>query len=163
MSAELMSRERRLRLGLGLVGAAMVILCGVVQWSSGADFAAAATTADGVVLSVERYAISAGYPESGRYHPRIRFVTADGSAVTFEDTVGVEDGSQYREGDEVTVHYDPTRPEGATLRPAGQRSDGVVLTVLGVLIFVAIPFGVLLRQRADRRPGHGRRGPATIA
>ena len=78
---------------------------------------------------------------TGVIYPSVRFQTADGRTVEFQNGVG--SNAPPKVGDEVTVYYDPERPEDAKLSLGSTfRPNLKVLAVVGVIFLgvVALMF-----------------------
>ena len=73
---------------------------------------------------------------SGVIFPSVRFQTADGRTVEFQNKLGTN--APPRVGDEVTVFYDPARPEDAKVALGDTfKINGKLLLVVGA-IFLAV-------------------------
>lgn len=81
---------------------------------------------------------------TGVIYPSVRFQTADGRTIEFQNGVG--SNAPPKVGDEVTVYYDPERPEdaklslGSTFRPNLKLLPVVFGVFLGVvaLMFLSV-------------------------
>ena len=74
-------------------------------------------------------------------YPSVRFQTADGRTIEFQSKIG--SNAPPRVGDEVTVHYDPERPEDARLGIGDTFKPNLKLlpVVFGIfLAFIALMF-----------------------
>src|SRR5262245_19726332 len=71
---------------------------------------ATATRRDGVVIDL----IASHDSESETYHPRVRFMTANGEAVEFTGSVG-SDPPGFDIGEQVTVLYDAANPNDSRI------------------------------------------------
>ena len=73
------------------------------------------------------------------FFPSVRFQTADGRTVEFQNKIG--SNAPPRVGDEVTVVYDPARPEEAKVALGSMfRFDPKVLLVVGGIFLAAMAF-----------------------
>lgn len=73
------------------------------------------------------------------FYPSVRFQTADGRTVEFQNKIGTN--APPRVGDEVTVLYDPTRPEEAKVVLGSMfRIDPKALLVVGAIFLAAMAF-----------------------
>ena len=71
--------------------------------------------------------------------PSVRFQTADGKTVEFQNEVGTN--APPRVGDEVTVIYDPERPEDAKVALSDTfKPNPKVLLVVGAIFLAAMAF-----------------------
>jgi hypothetical protein len=71
--------------------------------------------------------------------PSVRFQTADGRTVEFQNGVGTN--APPRVGDEVTVYYDPERPEDAKLSLGSTfRPNLKLLPVVGAIFLAGLAF-----------------------
>ena len=69
----------------------------------------------------------------------VRFQTADGRTVEFQNNIGTN--SPPRVGDEVTVLYDPGRPEDAKVAPGDTFKINVkLLLVVGAMFLAVVAF-----------------------
>ena len=77
------------------------------------------------------------------FFPSVRFQTTDGRAVEFQNKVG--SNAPPRVGDQVTVIYDPARPEEAKVALGSMfRFDPKALLVVGGIFLAAMAFFFLL-------------------
>jgi hypothetical protein len=77
------------------------------------------------------------------YFPAVRFQTQDGRTVEFQNKVG--SNAPPRVGDQVTVLYDPARPEEAKVALGSMfRFDPKALLVVGGIFLAAMAFFFLL-------------------
>ena len=77
------------------------------------------------------------------FFPSVRFQTQDGRTVEFQNKTGTN--APPRVGDQVTVIYDPARPEEAKLALGSMfRFDPKVLLVVGGIFLAAMAFFFLL-------------------
>jgi len=130
--------------GLGVI----FIFIGLLTAGSARRFLATALSAEGRIVDyTEDRDLD---DEQTMYTPVIEFTTAGGQVQRF--SAGVSSSSKPRVGRQVTVLYDPTRPERARLRswaalwmlPAIFIGLGAVLAVLGATL------GLMLRPRRSR-------------
>jgi Protein of unknown function (DUF3592) len=88
----------------------------------------------GVVISHTFRRSHAG--SGGVIHPSVRFQTADGRTVEFQNKIGTN--APPRVGAEVTVYYDPERPEDAQVAPGDTfKPNPKAFLVVGA-IFLAV-------------------------
>jgi len=77
------------------------------------------------------------------YYPSVRFQAADGRTVEFQNKLGTN--VPPRAGDEVTVIYDPARPEQAKVALGSMfRFNPKALLVVGGIFLAAMAFFFLL-------------------
>jgi len=112
---------------------------------------AAATRADGVVIDL----IASHDSESETYHPRVRFVTANGEVVEFTGSVG-SDPPGFDIGERVAVLYDPANPNDARIDAFFQLWFApLMLGILGTLFTAAgggLTIGLLRAGNKLSRP-----------
>jgi hypothetical protein len=73
------------------------------------------------------------------FYPAVRFQTADGRTVEFQNKIGTNAPPQV--GNEVTVIYDPARPEEAKVALGSMfRIDPKALLVVGAIFLGAMAF-----------------------
>jgi hypothetical protein len=108
-------------------------------------------SAVGVVTDLTGEVIFGGYGSSRHAvsYPRVRFQTADGRTIEFRSKTGTNAPPQV--GDEVTVYYDPERPEEASIAFASafKFNPKVALVaagamVLGLFVFAFLAFLVVV-------------------
>ncbi|MEV5572382.1 DUF3592 domain-containing protein [Spirillospora sp. NPDC052269] len=80
---------------------------------------------------VDRLKFERGSQTGGNYYPVLHFHTLDGSFVQTESDVGTNP-ARSRPGDQVTVVYDPARPDRA--RPENLLGVGTVMGVVFILL-----------------------------
>ena len=97
------------------------------------------SSAEGIVIS---HTFRRTYATSGGViYPSVRFQTADGRTVDFQNKIGTN--APPRVGDKVTVFYDPARPEEAriTMGDAFRPNLKLLPVVFGIfLLVVALMF-----------------------
>ena len=77
------------------------------------------------------------------FFPTVRFQTTDGRTVQFQNKIGTN--APPRVGDQVTVIYDPARPEEAKVALGSMfRFDPKALLVVGGIFLAAMAFFFLL-------------------
>ena len=77
------------------------------------------------------------------FFPTVRFQTTDGRTVEFQNKIGTN--APPRVGDQVTVIYDPARPEEAKVALGSMfRFDPKALLVVGGIFLAAMAFFFLL-------------------
>jgi len=77
------------------------------------------------------------------YFPSVRFQTADGRTIELQNKIGTN--APPRVGDEVTILYDPARPEEAEVALGSMfRFDPKALLVVGGIFLAAMAFFFLL-------------------
>ncbi|MEY4744400.1 MAG: hypothetical protein RL272_345 [Candidatus Parcubacteria bacterium] len=116
------------------------------------SFVAGAARTQGTVIAVE--AGSSGGDSSPTYHPTVRFTDAGGKEVTFTSSTGTNPPS-HREGDSVTVLYEPGRPQHAEidsfvdiwLAPLIAGVFGVVFPLVGLAAMAGGLRAAILRRR----------------
>lgn len=99
-----------------LVGAGLLV-GSFFSFSSTKSFVASAASATGTVIE-NRYeqssSTSSSRSSSGSYYPFIKFSTEAGQEITFRGNVGSNPAS-FTVGEQVSIYYDPARPEEARL------------------------------------------------
>ena len=92
-------------------------------------------SAVGVVTS---HTFRRSYAGSGGVaYPSVRYQTADGRTVEFQNKLGTN--APPRVGDEVTVFYDPARPEDARVALGDTfKINGKLLLVVGAIFLAAV-------------------------
>jgi hypothetical protein len=152
-----------------VLAGALLIGLGVREFVTTQRFLAKASTADGVVVRVDKVVdyqwVGSGdertYEKVTAYYPVVRFVTASGQVVQYTDDVG-EDPPAYRVGDSVRVLYDPANPQKARLDTWSSRwLDATITTSMGIFFILVVGVFVMLTRESPRqRRGRGRKAPA---
>ena len=134
--------------GIGLLWGA------VYELRNTRDFVAKSKTAEGVVLeSVYRKQVSKR--ATGSYFPRLRFQTPDGQEVEFMGDTG-SPKPPYRNGEKVTVRYEPGNPGNARIEGFWSLWAGVLILFGLGGVAAAVGFGTLLaRARRPKPAGFG--------
>lgn len=124
-------------------GLGLLLMLSAAAWGGHSDrFRRNATRAAGAVIRIE----ARSFRDSKRrtsvsYSPVVRFRAADGREVEFTGLGSNPPG--YREGDPVTVLYDPARPSGARIEsfrelwlgPLSFAAFGLLFTGAGLLLW----------------------------
>lgn len=86
------------------------------------------------------------------YRPIVRFETPDGQRVEYQDVVAAP--GDFRVGDDVTVHYDPTQPKlSATISDTGRAlTTAIGIGALAVFMTGIFVLGVLMVVRVVPPP-----------
>jgi hypothetical protein len=129
-----------------ILAAAVLMGLGVREFATTQRFLAKASTADGVVVRVDKVRDEKGTV----YYPVVRFVTASGQVVEYTDNVGQKPPA-YRVGDAVRVLYDPANPQKARLDTWSSRWFlATILTILGMFILLVVGLVRLLSHGSPR-------------
>jgi hypothetical protein len=95
---------------------------------------------EGVVMRTERDPS----PRSSMYYPVVRFVTADKEWITKQYDVGGQLNA-YKEGDKLTVVYDPKDPENFIIDNTRSKILGPLFIAIGVVaVLLALLMALLL-------------------
>ncbi len=115
-------------------------------------FVAHAARSVGTVVELHKRMLTAGgYPEIVLC-PIVRFQTAAGQEVTFENASGSRP-ARFRVGQSITVYYDPQHPETAHVASGClQYGISIVFIVLGVIFAFFGALFVLIQRFMDGLP-----------
>lgn len=94
-----------------VLGIALVVL-GIYSLNRTRNFLQRAHSTSGIVIEIVRKQVSTGRGLTYTNVPVVRFKTIIGEIIEFESSVG---NPSLQVGDEVTVLYDPDKPQQATL------------------------------------------------
>lgn len=129
---------------LALIGV-IFLLIGVHGFRNTLSFHRRAEEAEGLVTAVRTRSSGTGHDISVVFYPVVEFTTRDGHQVQTETRTG-RSPAPAREGDQVTIEYDPEDPASADL--AGSWSGlllygifigmGTLFTVIGIVVQVAM-------------------------
>ena len=95
------------------------------------------------------------YHSSGRsyaYYPVVRFVAQGGQTYVVQSRFGANP-PEFRQGEAVTVYYDPRHPQRIMIDSDGQWTDPLLPIVMGAVFGLAGAWDVLPRRRR-RTPTH---------
>lgn len=118
------------------IGLAMLAAAVYFGWDTRA-WLARSVEAQGSVIEMVR--VRDSDTGSLSFAPLVRFITADGNTIEFQSTVQ-SNPPGYRAGQNVTVLYDPAKPNSAAL--SGLFSIWGVPVILGIIGVVFTAFGL---------------------
>jgi Protein of unknown function (DUF3592) len=128
-------------------------------------FLAKSAAADGVVVQLDKVAAKSttGPGRVTIYYPVVRFTAANGRVVQFTRGVG-SDPPDYRVGDAVRVHYDPSNPQHATIESLLDLWGWAIALITVGLVLLTIGGAILIIGRdkpAERARGRRPKRAAT--
>ncbi|PWK79345.1 uncharacterized protein DUF3592 [Mucilaginibacter oryzae] len=113
----------------GIIGAGLTI-AGVVLRYRRMRLLKTGIKVEGIVFSIEYEPGSQGY--SGQYYPVIRYVANNGEWITKKYTLG-SNPSTFKEGESVTVFYDPENPSTFMLNDKLSKIVPWLVLILGIV------------------------------
>lgn len=144
------------------IGVLLLAIGGLLGWHEH-RFSARAQKAQGEVVEITQQLDD---KRQRMYGTRVAFQTADGQLVTFESSLR-SSSPQYRQGEPVTVQYDPAKPDEARIDSAMEHWFGPALLgglglVFGLIGALMLYFNYRTSLRFRRLAQEGQRVQATI-
>jgi hypothetical protein len=132
--------------------AGLIMAITTVPWTlNKRSFVAAAASASGVVVG-QVYHPAVGRYGSSEYCPKVQFQTRTGNDIVFVDTTGCNKPPAFPDNMTVTVLYDATYPQNATIQSFRTLwLPEVGLASVGALFFI---LGALWRRSIRKRMGY---------
>ena len=142
--------------GFVVVGGGVLVFAVVSRYEAEESEGWPSTTGRVVEAYLDEYQHKPHYRRSEtRYHPVVRYTyVVDGVSYTGDRITVNDPGSslRYTEGDEVTVYYNPDRPERAVLEVGMSNGSTVAFVFAGLLVLGTGLLFLLLSRWSPYRP-----------
>ena len=116
-----------------------LVIVGIISYLNVSKILKKGIKAEGVIFSSR---VSDSFNNINLSYPVVRFLTATDEWITETSTISLIPGF-YKEGNKVTVMYDPENPKKFVLQSTSNKLMGVVLAIIGFILFIIGVYNLL--------------------